>query len=201
VIPAEFRSLRKKLRPESPEGAIPREAAGFDALTNVFMTGGALNARQRGFPVTSNVEGMCRLTGLNPRDVVCFLASRVMDDAVARQALFGPALCRKIIEEILRLLGHQWWSEPRLYAPGEHRPYSHTDLSRCLSEVEVLAKNESLLGIAIDQWLHRKLPAWQDRIFLKCGPIGRTSQGERLYFHQWATLESGIGETQRVAFR
>lgn len=187
AIPAEFRSLRKVIQQESSSDGASDHGAGISALETLCKEGRSSNLHQRGFPVTSTVEWMCRGSGLHPCDVARFLDSRLDDDPVIRRAYLAPALGRKIVEEVLRVLGHTWWSENESYQSTSHRAYAHSELVRHLSQGRLSVEDERLLGCTISQWLHRKLPAALDRMFFRSSPLDISVRDEPYYTHRWAT--------------
>lgn len=197
AIPNEFRSLRRKLQVDSSSNELYDEKGDVSALQELLREGGNVHARQVGFPISSSIEGMCRGSGLHPCDVVRFVEASVDEDPVVRRAILAPAVSSKLVEEVLRALGHQWWSTAEVYSPCRHREFSHAELVRHMSLVPVSSEIEDLLGTGIEQWLRSRLPSVLSRLFYRASPIDIAKRGAR-YTHQWASIELTRDESKRA---
>ncbi len=183
-VPAEFAPLRAVLR-ELATPALLNEQGGAERIRSGLLGGFGRRARRSGaVRCDGPVERMSEETGIHPLDVVRYLAELHERDRDVSAALLRPLVEREVCVEVLRSMGHRWWSA----ADGAARD--------CLGQQRVASvawrvqdalgqeRLETGLGMPLKAWLEGHFAAWQRRVFLGCEPVLLVGDGEASFVHR-----------------
>lgn len=162
-IPGKFHSIRSLVRCRL-SAAVEIESC-TERVRSYFTVGTKMCAPSRPLPATSLLEQIGRLRGVHPFDVVRALSTLHSVDARVASEVIGSQLRSRIVEVVLRELGHQWWATTEVYDPSllcERSTQDLTDAAVCdLSGFDC----DKILGEPIGAWIVGKMNAWHSRLF------------------------------------
>lgn len=186
LIPQEFHSIRALVSCRLSKG-------GLDACTervrSYFAGGSKICSSGRPLPPTSHLEQICRGTAVHPFDVVRVLSALCGEDSHIASETIGLLLRSRIVEVVLRELGHQWWATTEVYDPNllcERTAQELTATVLCdLSGLEC----DAILGSPVSAWITGKMNSWHSRLFFN-DPLlveqGTAAAGSLAFRHRWS---------------
>lgn len=191
-VPERLRRLRSVLACYADTMPLPR-TSGLEAplLEVSTQPPSGLNPGPYVLPTTGIVEHLSRLYQAHPFDVVRF----VLGGSEARMSyakdLYLSHLCGEVTRELMRALGHSWWSDPDYVLIDTPDSLCQTDLCAVVERCAQHRGYEHLLHSHVPTWIRRVLIPWQAKRFFGKSPLrfGDTSRGELQCSHTW------LGET------
>jgi hypothetical protein len=151
-------------------------------------------------PSTGIVEHLSRLYQVHPFDVVGLIMDGSNALKFVAEELHVSNLSVEVTREMMRALGHSWWSDPAYALNDAPDALNHMDLcafvERCAQELGC----GHLLKGDVSTWVRRELIAWQAKRFLGASPLlfSETSRGELTCTHVWLQ-EAKSGSTHTTS--
>jgi hypothetical protein len=199
VLPPELQRFRAAL-----QSAAGRMSSGHSAahVARVSPAGGVLAALKAGpnrsyvLGAVGMVEQLARAMELHPYDVVSQLQRDMEGDQELRRWALLPWVNRQILREILRALGHRWWSAEPVNSLALVGKLSADDTCSLAEDILDRYSARDLLDRPIQAWIEKVFIPWQSRLFYGASPLllGRNARGRVELFHMWQALDVAAGE-------
>lgn len=163
--------------------------AGIRERIESFLAGELVVAPQSvGVPTTLPLESLCRACSIHPLDAWLIIRDLFPVSRIVSQFFTRPIARVEILEVLLELLGHRWWSDPRPWC-GNLRVVSVADLLDALRRRRSDEEWSERLGEPLTEWVCQRLLPWQEKLFFRSPPVWSGGDRGGAFRHAWGALD------------
>lgn len=194
VVPHHYRHL---------QGRIERVSS---AVRKHNSVGGFLQSQPsargtRPLGITMEVERMCRERGVHPCAFVDAAELRIRDKSGRFRDEMPEVVSKRVVQEVLSLLGHRWWSEGRSFHAGECQPLTVRSvidevLGRTPTEITTCIGSD-----AVARWIQGAMMPWVERRFFGEPPFAFSAglgDNGGVLIHRWGDALRGVAANDCV---
>jgi hypothetical protein len=146
---------------------------------------------QIGFPAMLPLEALCRACSIHPGDAWLAIRDLFLTSNSTRRAFSRKMAQVEILESLLELLGHRWWSDSRTWN-GASGVVSASDVIDRALQSRSEKEWDDLLGGPLDEWISQHLLTWQEKLFFK-KPLIQRGHRKSSFVHVWREFDEKMG--------